>query len=64
MATSSAAAEQQLDSQLDKFSFGQAQNPNSTTQLLAEITPSFDYLRQHATVRVSEVGQYMSQRLR
>ena len=36
---------------------------NRLLQLVAETTPSFDDLRQHATIHVCKVGQYMSQRL-
>ena len=36
---------------------------NRPLQVLAETIPSFDNLRQHASIHVSKVGQYMSQRL-
>jgi hypothetical protein len=41
---------------------GQIDNPHHRPlQLVAEITSSFDNLRQHLTIRVRKVGQYLDQ---
>jgi hypothetical protein len=41
------------------FNHSPPHRQNRPLQVLAEITPSFDDLRQHATIRVCKVGQYL-----